>query len=98
MLETWLKVGMDELAFSNLGINTIKQAKIPSAVAGAYTEATKAAAEANQDFVMGYISQTPNAWPGGPGSPGRFLQSCFLLLLGSSWLSQYRESSIAWAL
>ena len=39
--------------------------------AGAYTEATKAAAEANQDFVMGYISQTPNAWPGGPGSPGK---------------------------
>ncbi len=39
--------------------------------AGAYTEATKKAAEANQDFVMGYISQTPNAWPGGPGSPGQ---------------------------
>ena len=55
--------------------------------AGAYTESTKAAAEANQDFVMGYVSQTPNAWPGGPGSPGkplcldfRHLQCCMSMV------------------
>ncbi|PSC71131.1 protoporphyrin IX magnesium chelatase [Micractinium conductrix] len=38
--------------------------------AGDYTAAVQAAAEANQDFVMGYISVSPASWTGGPGSPG----------------------------
>lgn len=37
---------------------------------GEYTEAVAAAAEANQDFVMGFISVSPASWKGGPGSPG----------------------------
>ncbi|KAK9811268.1 hypothetical protein WJX72_000943 [[Myrmecia] bisecta] len=37
---------------------------------GAYTQAVAQAAEENQDFVMGYISQGPASWTWGPGSPG----------------------------
>ncbi|EFN54301.1 hypothetical protein CHLNCDRAFT_135487 [Chlorella variabilis] len=37
---------------------------------GEYTEEVVAAAEANQDFVMGYISVSPSSWKNGPGSPG----------------------------
>ncbi|KAF8072795.1 PYR5-6 [Scenedesmus sp. PABB004] len=37
---------------------------------GAYTEAVAAAAAAAPDFVMGFISTNPGAWPGGPGAPG----------------------------
>ncbi|KFM28968.1 Uridine 5'-monophosphate synthase [Auxenochlorella protothecoides] len=37
---------------------------------GEYSAGVVAAAEANQDFVMGYISVSPASWPGGPGSPG----------------------------
>jgi uridine monophosphate synthetase len=35
-----------------------------------YTEAVVAAAEANLDFVMGFISVSPSSWKCGPGSPG----------------------------
>eukprot|EP00894_Picocystis_sp_ML_P002611 jgi/Pico_ML_1/53128/g3733.t1 len=37
---------------------------------GEYTEAVAAAAEANKDFVMGFISISPSSWKNGPGSPG----------------------------
>eukprot|EP00891_Asterochloris_glomerata_P008155 jgi/Astpho2/8155/fgenesh1_pm.00120_%23_32_t len=37
---------------------------------GAYTEANAKAAEAHQDFVMGFISQGPAKWSWGPSSPG----------------------------
>ncbi|KAL6767214.1 PYR5 [Auxenochlorella protothecoides x Auxenochlorella symbiontica] len=37
---------------------------------GEYSAGVVAAAEANQDFVMGYISVSPASWPSGPGSPG----------------------------
>ena len=39
------------------------------AAAGPYAEAVAAAAEANLDFVMGFISINPAAWPA-PSSPG----------------------------
>jgi uridine monophosphate synthetase len=39
------------------------------AAAGPYAEAVAAAAEANLDFVMGFISINPAAWPK-PSSPG----------------------------
>lgn len=38
---------------------------------GAYTEANAKAAEAHQDFVMGFISQGPAKWSWGPSSPGQ---------------------------
>ena len=38
--------------------------------AGQYTEANVKMAEANQEFVMGFISITPAKWPWGPGAPG----------------------------
>lgn len=38
--------------------------------AGQYTEANVKMAEANQDFVMGFISMTPAKWAWGPGAPG----------------------------
>ncbi len=41
--------------------------------AGQYTEANVKMAEANQDFVMGFISMTPAKWAWGPGAPGSFL-------------------------
>ena len=37
--------------------------------AGAYTQAVAEAAAANQDFVMGFISQAPAKWPS-PTPPG----------------------------
>ncbi|KAA6418635.1 MAG: uridine 5-monophosphate synthase [Trebouxia sp. A1-2] len=37
---------------------------------GQYTEANVKMAEANQDFVMGFISMTPAKWAWGPGAPG----------------------------
>lgn len=37
---------------------------------GEYTEAVAAAAEANKDFVIGFISISPSSWKNGPGSPG----------------------------
>ncbi|DBA86167.1 hypothetical protein WJX77_009219 [Trebouxia sp. C0004] len=37
---------------------------------GQYTEANVRMAEANQDFVMGFISMTPAKWAWGPGAPG----------------------------
>ena len=40
-----------------------------SGAAGSYTAAVAAAAEENQDFVMGFISQTPAQWSK-PSSPG----------------------------
>jgi uridine monophosphate synthetase len=39
------------------------------AAAGPYADAVAAAAEANLDFVMGFISINPAAWPT-PSSPG----------------------------
>lgn len=38
--------------------------------AGQYTEANVKMAEANLDFVMGFISMTPAKWTWGPGTPG----------------------------
>lgn len=38
--------------------------------AGTYTEAVAAAAAQHEDFVMGFISTNPAAWPAGPGAPG----------------------------
>ena len=43
--------------------------------AGQYTEANVKMAEAQQDFVMGFISMTPAKWACGPGSPGENLQN-----------------------
>ncbi|MEW5302612.1 MAG: hypothetical protein WDW36_005379 [Sanguina aurantia] len=37
---------------------------------GEYTQAVAEAAAANADFVMGFISTNPAAWPHGPGAPG----------------------------
>ena len=45
----------------------------PADFAGAYTEAVAAAAAANQDFVMGFISQTPAGWPCAPTPPGEHI-------------------------
>lgn len=41
--------------------------------AGVYTQAVAEAAAANQDFVMGFISQAPAKWPV-PTPPGEALQ------------------------
>ncbi|MEW5316656.1 MAG: hypothetical protein WDW38_008013 [Sanguina aurantia] len=37
---------------------------------GEYTQAVAEAAAANADFVMGFMSTNPAAWPHGPGAPG----------------------------
>ena len=52
--------------------------------AGAYTEANAKAAEAHQDFVMGFISQGPAKWSWGPSSPGQqAAQNCHAAVLSA---------------
>ena len=45
---------------------------------GAYTEKVAEAAAANQDFVMGFICQSPAKWASAV-PPGNVQSACFLL-------------------